>query len=602
MNPKKRSEYRSLLDIIFKMTEAQDINSILGILLDGALELVGAKHGSIFKLDYPTGKIINIHSLPSKISSLQEISWGTGIVGKALKEKRTVIVKDNNLPQWKDVYLKSWQGMRSEIAIPIVVENIPVRVETRIEKGTKRIGVLSIEHMNLNYFSETHSDLLRNLTRYAAIRIEDIESNMKLTQLREKEREIAEESKDYSQIIELVIDSIIEILQFNDIVNISLVNLEQGTIETKHIKGIPPERQAEFKKGAIHPLSEVDGRLDIQAEIILDKQIKVPNSNDPALDRKLADDFEHEKLVRVFIPMIEATNDLAIGTVECGYQKEYREYIYERDVQILESFVNHAVQALEKRKKDWLEIVTHELRNPMIGIRNHADILSRHWRDWEDLRPDLVNAKLDDISTDCAILFYQVSQLEFLLGTNTSPNLKIQEVSVRNEITKVFKQLKPQLRSRGFSNDGIDTQFDDRAKKVKIYTDRARLNQIIYNLLINSIKYAEEEPSKFKIEIKADICLQVEKEHLRIRFQDYGVGINDDEIKKVFQLGYRGREIKHKEQGSGIGLSISKELASKIGVDLLLTKTKQPTEFQLMIPCNLNRHVIVKNTFITRLN
>jgi signal transduction histidine kinase len=597
MTRKNRSKYRSLLDIIFKMTEAQDTNRILKILLDGALELVGAKYGSIFKLDYPTGNIINIHSLPSQISSLQEIPWGTGVVGKALKEKRTVIVKDNNLSQF---YLKSWERMRSEIAIPIIVENIPIRVETRIETGTKRIGVLSIEHIKTNYFSEADSDLLKNLTRYAAIRIEDIESNLKLTKLRKKEREITEENKDYNQIIDLVTDSIVEILQFNDIVNISIVNLERGTIETKHIKGIPLERQEEFKKGAIHPLSEVDGRLDIQAEIILNKQIKVPNPNDPALDRKLADDFEHEKLVRVFIPMIEATNDLAIGTVECGYQKEYREYIYERDVQILESFVNHAVQALEKRKKDWLEIVTHELRNPMLGIRNHADILSRHWKDWEALRPDLVKAKLDDISTDCAILFYQVSQLEFLLGTNTSPNLKTQEVSACNEIIKVFKQLKPQLKSRGFSNDGIEYQFDDRARKMKIYTDRARLNQIIYNLLINSIKYAEEDPNKFKIRIQVDVYSQAEKEYLRIRFQDYGVGINYDESKKVFQLGYRGKEIKHKQQGSGIGLSISKDLASKIGVSLLLTHIKRPTEFQLLIP--YNRAVIIKNSFARKLN
>ncbi len=343
----KRSKYRSLLDIIFKMTEAQDIDKILKILLDGALELVGAKHGSIFKLDYPTGKIVNTHSLPSQIPNLQEIPWGQGIVGKALKEQRTVIVKDHNLPQWKGIYLKSWENMQSEIAIPIIVENIPIRVETRIETGTKRIGVLSVEHIKTNYFSQADGDLLKNLTRYAAIRIEDIESNLKLTQLRQKEREIAEENKDYKQIIDLVTDSIIEILQFNDIVHISLVNLEQRTIESKYIKGLSLDREEEFKKRAIHPLDS----NDIQSDIIRNRKIEVPSANDKRIDRELANIFNHDELVRVFIPMIEAANDRVIGTVECGYQKEYREYIYERDLQILESFVHQAVQALEKRKK-----------------------------------------------------------------------------------------------------------------------------------------------------------------------------------------------------------------------------------------------------------
>jgi signal transduction histidine kinase len=574
MNP-KRSKYRSLLDIIFKMTEAQDIDKILKILLDGALELVGAKHGSIFKLDYPTGKIVNTHSFPSQISKLQEIPWGEGIVGKALKDKKIVLVKDNNLPQWKDRYLKSWEKMRSEIAIPIVLENIPVRIETRIETGTKRIGVLSIEHIKINYFSEADGILLKNLTRYAAIRIEDVESNFKLTQLRTKEREIAEENKDYKQIIDLVTDSIIEILQFNDIVHISLVNLEQRTIESKYVKGISSlEREENFKKRAIHPLDSDD----IQADIIRNRKIEVPRANDERLDRQLADDFNHDKLVRVFIPMIEVANDQAIGTVECGYQKEYREYIYERDVQILESFVNHAVQALEKRKKDLLEIITHELRNPILGIRNHADILSRRW---QDLRPDVVTAKLDDIVTDTELLFYQVRQLEVMMGNRKASRITIQSVSIYNEIIKVIKQLKPLLRDRNFSYDNISYRFVDSTQYLKIKTDRVRLNQVFYNLLMNSIKYAGKDPSKFRIDIKIEKLPS--ENYCRIVFQDYGIGVEETETKLIFQYGFRSSQARRSEQGSGMGLSISKDLIAKLGGELMLNQCCQPTEFEVII-------------------
>jgi signal transduction histidine kinase len=571
MTRKNRSKYRSLLHIIFKMTEAQDTNRILKILLDGALELVGAKYGSIFKLDYPTGNIINIHSLPSQISSLQEIPWGTGVVGKALKEKRTVIVKDNNLSQF---YLKSWERMRSEIAIPIIVENIPIRVETRIEKGTKRIGVLSIEHIKPNYFSEVHSDLLRNLTRYAAIRIEDIESNLKLTQLRQKEREIAQENKDYNQIIDLVADSIIEILQFNDIVNISLVNLQQGTIESKYVKGISLDREEDFKKRAIHPLDSID----IQADIIRKRKIEVPTIDDKRFDRKLTNDFNHDKLVRVFVPMIEVANNQAIGMVECGYQKEYREYIYERDVQILESFVNHAVQALEKRKKDLLEIFIHELRNPILGIRNHADILSRRWK---ELRQDVVTAKFDDILTDTEILFYQVRQLEVMMGSRNISKITIQSVSIYNEIIKVVKQLKPLLRDRGFSYDSITYRFVDNTQYLKIKTDRVRLNQIFYNLLMNSIKYAQKDPSQFRIDIKIEKLRS--DNYCRVIFQDHGIGIEEDEKKLIFQYGFRNSQARRSEQGSGIGLSISKDLVTRLGGELILSQCRNPTEFEVII-------------------
>jgi two-component system, NarL family, sensor histidine kinase EvgS len=140
------------------------------------------------------------------------------------------------------------------------------------------------------------------------------------------------------------------------------------------------------------------------------------------------------------------------------------------------------------------------------------------------------------------------------------------------------------MRGKGFSTSGVEYQFGDQTRKISVFTDRARLNQVIYNLLINSIKYAEEDVNKFKIRIKID---NSKSDELRVRFQDYGVGIREEERDEIFKPGFRGSEIKDKRQGSGIGLSVCKDLITKMGGEIVLVSLKQPTEFQVIIPYSL---------------
>jgi signal transduction histidine kinase len=569
-------QFKQLVKIFFELMEAQDIDRLMEILLDGALSLVNADHGSIYRLDYHTGKMKVVHSRPKKIPHLEDKEWEEGVIGFALKSCKFQYASDVTTDYWQKIYVPDWEGVQSEIALPIIRDNIPIRVKTELsKKGRKRIGVLNIVSKVKEAFPYEQINSLDSLVQFAAIVIENLESDMKLSQLRNIEKEIADSSKDYEQIIRLVIKGIVDILIF-DVVNVSIVDFENSIISSKYIEGVPEDQKEVFLQRASHPLSS----NDIQADIVRSKKVEVPEYCDERLDRSIADDFNHETLVRVFIPMIDPTNELAIGSVECGYKREYREFIYERDVQILEKFVSRATGALAQRGRNSLEVIAHELRNPILGIRNHADILLRKWKN--GLRDDQIEAKLEDIKTDAEILFYQVRQLEAVTGTNTYPGLKVEEVYICNEIIKVFTQLKSEIRARGFDNSGLEYQFDDQIRKISIFTDRARLNQIIYNLLLNSIKYAEEDVNKFKIRIKIENNKL--DEYIRVRFQDYGVGIKEEERDEMFKPGFRGSETKNMVQGAGVGLSICKDLITKLGGDIIVISLKQPTEFQLIIP------------------
>ncbi|MEM9272122.1 MAG: GAF domain-containing protein, partial [Cyanobacteria bacterium P01_F01_bin.143] len=330
-----------LTDIMLRITNSSEIDELDNLLLEGALKLITSARIMIFRLDYETGKLNVVQSnIPLNLN--KSIGYGTGIIGKALEEKTPIVINDINNSSFKDNYSSYWQDTKSQLVIPILIDKIQVRVGTNIEEGSKIIGVLSLESVEINAFNESEQDLLWSLAGHAAIEIERIRSEKKLLNLRAIEQKIANE-QNYEKIMEAVLDGITKTLKF-DIVNISLVNQERTCIKSEYIRGIPQDKVSEFKNKADHKLTSID----IQADLVRTKEIEVPPQVDKRFDLDVYEEFGHRNVVRVFIPMIETLSNLVIGTVEAGYNRKYRQYIYEWDVQILESFVNVVVQALER--------------------------------------------------------------------------------------------------------------------------------------------------------------------------------------------------------------------------------------------------------------
>ncbi len=113
---------------------------------------------------------------------------------------------------------------------------------------------------------------------------------------------------------------------------------------------------------------------------------------------------------------------------------------------------------------------------------------------------------------------------------------------------------------------------------LQIITDRQRLGIVLRNLINNSIKYIDTEKSNSKVVVAFD---DDEKNYI-IKLSDNGIGIDKHQLKKIFNMFYRGTE---KSQGSGLGLFISKEtvatIEGKIKVNSIFGKG---TDFSLILP------------------
>ena len=566
---------QKLTPIMKEMTDASKTQQIWNLLRKGTIELLRARpYIWIGRLNYHNGELETVG-----IRESSNIKFGSGITGKALKEEEPIIANNVLSDEWSPIYVRRRQDTKAIMSIPIVIDDVPIRDSQGVRRGSKRIGILSLESTKADAFSTIEKDRLFLLAQHAALRIERLEFYDKLSAIRKIEQAIGK-AQNNTEIIRTVIEGITEILKFTW-VNVSLIDSERTSIKSEYVSGLPNEQVDKFKEMAVHTL---EGK-DIQAEIVRNRQIKVPGDDDIALDADIFQKFGHADLVRVFIPMIEPVSDLVIGTVEAGYKKAYVPYIYEQDVQILKSFVDYAVHALERRKSGLIDRIIHELKSPIVGIKGHASFLQRRFSDFR-LSRDSITIKLEDILTDCDLLLYQARQFEYFLGRSVSEKPKYELTMVfRDVIIKTIHQLKSVLMEYNFSTKGIQYKSSD-SNKIAVYTDKVMLNQVIYNLLINAIKYAGNDPSQFKVllEVSEEGHGHSDGGNFIVKFKDWGIGVKKEEKDKIFQEGFRSLEAMKKVSGSGLGLNISRSIMQRLRGDLKLVNHRKPTEFHLILP------------------
>lgn len=114
--------------------------------------------------------------------------------------------------------------------------------------------------------------------------------------------------------------------------------------------------------------------------------------------------------------------------------------------------------------------------------------------------------------------------------------------------------------------------------ELTVISDRQRLKVIFHNLINNSVKYAEyDRPDPF---VKIGCTPQSEKFILTVT--DNGIGIEPEQLEKIFEMFYRGTE---KSKGSGLGLFIVKETVSVLNGDIEVNSVPgEGTTFAITIP------------------
>jgi len=206
---------------------------------------------------------------------------------------------------------------------------------------------------------------------------------------------------------------------------------------------------------------------------------------------------------------------------------------------------NRQLLELDAAKDDFLRGVSHNLQTPLTSIRAYADQLN-------DAAPD---RRLGIISEQSERLSRMVRQLL------TVTRLESGALKPRSEVLAVGTRVRKAWEALGV--DDLDFTLDDRAAGWLAVADPDQLDQVLWALLDNAVKYGRGTP------VSAVISVDEDGRRVLLTIADGGEGVSDADRARLFTRFERGGEAAP-DGGSGLGLYVSRELCRAMGGDLVL--------------------------------
>jgi len=252
--------------------------------------------------------------------------------------------------------------------------------------------------------------------------------------------------------------------------------------------------------------------------------------------------------------------------------------------------LTHDLMMINERLQADERIRAHEMRGPLQLIHSQAEFVLQRL---EDRAASSRPRRLGTILTN-------VDLCSTLLTSTTLPapqqfRSELQEVDLGKLLKGLVEVLKHQIEARSpsqITEDPITHELVLTAQPFMIVElhgscpiligHRNLLQRAFYNIANNAVKYAKRT-EKGRLEIRIDQTTDGNK--ARIHFVDHGIGVADDEVAKIFEGRFRGRE-RNKRPGEGLGLKIAKAIIEQHEGSLALLKLAAPTIFEILLPFN----------------
>lgn len=195
-------------------------------------------------------------------------------------------------------------------------------------------------------------------------------------------------------------------------------------------------------------------------------------------------------------------------------------------------------------KDEFLAMITHELKTPLVPIQGYSDILlSEHLGKLTDKQKERIGIIKTSSETLLSIISDLLDAQKLELG---QLKMKIKKINIKNTIDKSIELFQPELEK---NNVKLTSNLTD----VEIEHDPERIQQVIGNLIKNSL--SAMTPNSGKIEI----LMENNPKEVIISVKDNGVGIPLEKQKDLFKKFYQvDATLTREKGGSGLGLAICK--------------------------------------------
>jgi signal transduction histidine kinase len=281
----------------------------------------------------------------------------------------------------------------------------------------------------------------------------------------------------------------------------------------------------------------------IRQQLIADESVWNDFRNVILTKTPLTRDLAHnESIIRVMITPIEDESDKTIGAV--GLFQDITE-----------------AELLEQTRKDYVANISHELRTPLTAMRGLIEPLSDGLVKTEEDKKRYYDIILRETMRLSRLIedMLELSRLQAgKIAIETKP------FYVQDVVEDVVDKYKKTAESKG-----ITLRMTDHFQDVPVAIGNAdRIEQVLVILIDNALKFT---PSGGNITIESALEKAYTPAKVYISVNDTGVGIEPEKVSQIFERFYKADQARYGTAGSGLGLSIAKEILNTMGQEISVT-------------------------------
>lgn len=402
-----------------------------------------------------------------------------------------------------------------------------------------------------------------------------------------KASQILNESLDYHKTLQSLADLVVS--EFADWCSIDLALREEMPRKVAIAHPDPEKRKLALEIQQTFPTDWSARRGP--PEVIRSGRSEIYSEISEQLLRTLAHSNTHlEVIIKLGLKSVMVVPLLSrgktIGAITLIQAESGRRYT-EHDLQLAEELGRRAGQAVDNAflyaqaqkavriRDEFLSIASHELKTPLTSLRLQTELRMRNIdrKNFKFLEPESLRKSM-------AIDIRQVDRLNHLIDDMLDVSrlhagkfpLRKEEVDLCLLTREVVDRHALQLEARGCTL-AIDT-----CESCTGLWDRARLEQVITNLLTNAMKYGSGKPIEIRVGRSDGVA--------RMSIRNQGIGIAKENQKRIFQQFERAVS-PSEASGMGLGLFIAKEIVQALGGEILLqSELGKGATFSVVLPCN----------------
>jgi signal transduction histidine kinase len=212
-----------------------------------------------------------------------------------------------------------------------------------------------------------------------------------------------------------------------------------------------------------------------------------------------------------------------------------------------ERTLNEELKRADKMQKEFINVASHELRTPTQAILSYSELLQKHPERKEEMIQALSRnaTRLQRLTDD----ILDVARIE-----SETLMLKIEPLDLDDLISNIIEDYRNQV-EKNKDNVGLNYEPKTNDSKITVEADRARLIQVISNLLDNAIKFTKSGGSIYVAAERKHTENGNKKQEIIIRIKDGGKGIDSEIMPRLFT-----KFATKSETGTGLGLYICKSI------------------------------------------